>query len=148
MDQKDTPTGREHRLKRTVAKYAAKTFPDGASGKAAAKARLMTERYQEQAEVVSLVHEAVRSITNPAGIPGWSLMWYYCYGRQVYRLWRTTPPSSLPTELRAVRYKWVTRSLDPRLLCEVEAVVIAALEKAKVPRPRLDWLTGAQPKVD
>ena len=148
MDQKKMSDYRAHRLELAVARYTAHTTAGKGSGAQQAKGRLMSERYGEQAVALDLVHESVRSVTNPAGVSVMNLFWYYSFGRQVYKLWRNTPPSCLESELESVRHRWQMRGLKPEVLAQVQAAVLKMLGDSGIPRPRLDWLTGANPKVD
>lgn len=122
------------RIRRTVAKYEAKSMPERTTAILAAKSGLMRERYRAQAVMQGLVDKAVAEVTDAAGVPVMTRLWYKSFGREVSRIWRTMPTTCLEIEYDIVRYKWTARGLDPTLLVRVRVAVIELLEACHFPR--------------
>jgi hypothetical protein len=122
------------RIRRTVAKYEAKSMPERMTAILAAKSAEMQKRYREQACILGLVDHRVAEVTDAAGVPVMTRFWYKSFGREVSRIWRTMPTSCLEIEYDVVRYKWTARGLDPILLVKVKVAVIELLEAGHFPR--------------
>jgi len=130
-----------------VARYDAKSTPERTTALLAAKAEGMREKYRVQAVMQGLVDHQVGEITDGAGIPVMTRIWYKSFGREVARIWRTMPSSCLELEYDVVRYKWTARGLDPILLVRVKVAVIELLEACHFPR-KYEPLGAGKPASD
>ena len=128
MKRDSEMTGRD-RMKRQVAKYAARSTPEYVAATLGAKQAEMTRKYEAQADVLCHVHVAVQAVTDRAGVPGWQRLWYKVHGSEAYKLWRLHRDIDISVELGILRHKWTMRGLDPDLLVAVETAVLNELAR-------------------
>ena len=112
------------RLERQISRYEKKYNLSRVADVLAAKRATMVRRYEEYAKVAAQVSRAVCEVTDNAGVPCMMRMWYQTYSREIHKLWRKHRDMNISDELKALRYKWSVRGLDPFLLDKVEAATL------------------------
>ncbi|MEO0080581.1 MAG: hypothetical protein ABIK44_07905 [candidate division WOR-3 bacterium] len=120
--------GFEERVERRIERFLAKTRPSRLARVAYRLRPEMVARFAFQARMLEAVEAAVRKTIDRHGVLQITRPAYLAFGREVYGLWRRYSGVTLERELAIARNKWACRSLEPWLLEQVQAAVLAAAE--------------------
>lgn len=81
----------------------------------------MVENYYLYAQKADRIYCLVKMIAQKAGVPPVTRRLYYTFALELEKLYRRHPERDNSSEVHILRYKWMVRGLDPKLLLVVES---------------------------